>query len=325
MRISASLFAAVLAVSIPVLSDPAAETPWRAWRSTVNADHPLAGRIWAVRDQRFLAPAELAEAAAKADFVLVGEVHDNPDHHRLQAWIVTQMAAQGRRPAIVLEMIDAGQQAALDAHIQGKGQAEGLGAAIGWEKSGWPAWAEYQPIAEAALAARLPLKAGSPTREETRTVGKMGLSALAAERFEGLSLSDRFSDHLQQALLDELFASHCELMPESSLVPMSGVQRFRDAVMADRMMAAGEAGAILIAGNGHVRTDRGVPWYLARRAPGKSTVVIVLAETDAALQTPEGYAPRDPDGNPAADYVWFTPAAAREDPCEALRQHFKKQ
>ncbi len=325
MRILAALLAAVLAVAIPVAAEPSEDAPWLAWRSTMNADHPLAGRIWAVRNQRFLAPAELAEAAAKADFVLIGEVHDNPDHHRLQAWIITQMAARGRKPAIVLEMIDAGQQAALDAHIQGVGTAQGLGEAIGWETSGWPAWAEYQPIAEAALAARLPLKAGSPTREETRTVGKMGLSALAAERFEGLSLSDRFSDHLQQALIDELFVSHCELMPENSLSPMSNVQRLRDAVMADRMLATAEAGAILIAGNGHVRADRGVPWYLARRAPGKSRLVIVLAETDAALQTPEGYAPRDPDGNPAADYVWFTPAAEREDPCEALRQQFKKQ
>ena len=47
----------------------------------------------------------------------------------------------------------------------------------------------------------------------------------------------------------------------------------RDAMMADRLATvAGRAGGVLIAGNGHVRTDRGVPWYLARIRPTARTV-----------------------------------------------------
>jgi uncharacterized iron-regulated protein len=81
---------------------------------------------------------------------------------------------------------------------------------------------------------------------------------------------------------------------------MYQVQRARDAMMADRLAAAsGKAGGILIAGNGHVRNDRGVPWYLARLEPEARTLSIGLVEV-------RDDAPRLPPDLPH-DYVWFTP------------------
>ena len=51
----------------------------------------------------------MADIAAARDFVLLGEKHDNPDHHRLQAWMIDALVARGRRPAIAMEMLDAEQ------------------------------------------------------------------------------------------------------------------------------------------------------------------------------------------------------------------------
>jgi uncharacterized iron-regulated protein len=88
---------------------------------------------------------------------------------------------------------------------------------------------------------------------------------------------------------------------------MYRVQRGRDAMMADRLAtASGKVGGILIAGNEHVRKDRGVPWYLARLEPRARVVSIGLLEVQDELRRP-------PEGLPY-DYVWFTPRVAR-DPC----------
>ena len=78
--------------------------------------------------------------------------------------------------------------------------------------------------------------------------------------------------------------------------------------------------AILIAGNGHVRSDRGVPWHLRRRAPDARIVSVVLVEVEDGRMDPTGYLPRDPEGRPAADLAIFTPRAERGDPCESLRK-----
>ena len=79
-------------------------------------------------------------------------------------------------------------------------------------------------------------------------------------------------------------------------------------MMADRLaVASGRAGGILIAGNAHVRKDRGVPWYLARREPGARVVTIGLLEVEDAMPWPPPDLPYD--------YVWFTPRVDDREPC----------
>jgi uncharacterized iron-regulated protein len=111
------------------------------------------------------------------------------------------------------------------------------------------------------------------------------------------------------ALQDELRAAHCERAPGQVVIGMMRVQRARDAMMADRLAAtAGKGGGVLIAGNGHVRNDRGVPWYLARLRPGARSVSIGLVEVREDVL--------EPPADLAYDYVWFTaPADDRGDPC----------
>lgn len=90
-------------------------------------------------------------------------------------------------------------------------------------------------------------------------------------------------------------------------------QRARDASLALTLLDAGGAPARLIAGNGHVRRDYGVPLLLAARAPGAKVVSVGFVEV-AAGATPD---PESLRGR--YDYVWFTPAVEREDPCAGLR------
>lgn len=299
--------------------------PWRDWQSPLFADHPLAGKIWSARDDRFITPEELGEAVRETDYLLLGEIHDNADHHRLQTWLVEQ-AARHRKPALVMEMIPRDMAPQLQSYLeQGGGDAAGLGPALDWEKRGWPEWRIYRPIADAALRLRLPIRAGNVDREILKTVGKSGLTSLEVGRRKALHVDEPLDATLQESLLDELFESHCQLMPRDALSTMSDVQRLRDAVLADSLIAAaGENGAILIAGNGHVRSDRAVPWFLSRRRPDAKIVTVMVVEVQKGADAPGKLVSRDLGEEAVADYVWFTPRAERGDPCEGLRKRLGK-
>ncbi|NND49018.1 MAG: ChaN family lipoprotein [Rhizobiales bacterium] len=299
-------------------------SPWQDWQTTLALESPLVGQIWSVRDTRLVSPGFLAEKAADARFVLIGETHDNADHHRLQAWLIGNIAQQ-RKPAVVMEMITADQAPKLAQYLdQADATAAGLGAAIDWGKSGWPDWSTYQPIAEAAIEANLALVAGSATRSRASDISRGGLKILETSERQRLALDQDLSPELDQALLEDIRQSHCGLLPNEALPAMTQVQRYRDAVLGDALIKAGAVnnGAVLIAGNGHARADRGVPWYLARLAAGASVVTVMLLEADEDAVLPADYLVVAPDGTPVADFFWFTPRAAREDPCEMMRRQF---
>lgn len=291
-----------------------------AWLSPLARDHPLVGRVWQPVPGRFTAPADVAQAAAAADFLLLGETHDNPDHHRLQARLVGVAAETGRRPAVVFEMIAEDQGQALARWRADKPEnAAALGDAVGWKAAGWPAFSTYRAIAEAALAADLPIRAGSPPRALVRKVGRQGLKALDGPRRRLLSAPQPkpAEDGMRRALFD----SHCGLVPKSALTPMLNVQRMRDAILADNMLRNAD-GAVLITGSGHARKDFGVPLHLARRAPGRKTLAVAFVEVADGETAPESYAETF-GGVLPFDYVWFTPRFDDTDHCAELEKRFR--
>jgi len=141
------------------------------------------------------------------------------------------------------------------------------------------------------------------------------------ERISKVGLDRPLGDRLQQRLQAELKVAHCDRLPDSALPGMVRIQRLRDAVMADSLIAAAEAhdGAVLIAGRGHVRADRGVPWYLRHRLKDPQVLTLGIFEVQPGDNDPAAYLPAVPEGAAAAfDYVWFTPRRDDADPCAAF-------
>jgi uncharacterized iron-regulated protein len=300
------------AVSL-ILSLCACSSAPESWRESGGADHALVGQIYRVADGRAVSEATLLDAAQEADFVLIGERHDNRDHHVLQARIVSGLQRDPRRRrALAFEMISADRQLDLveylDAH---PGDAAGLGVAVDWAASGWPDWALYEPIARAALANGAEIVAADLDQAQRRAVFEQGAGALRTSFVRRTGLDLDLSATLTSELRDELNEAHCGQAPPAVVGGMYHVQRARDAMLADRLaVASGQAGGILIAGNGHVHKDRGVPWYLRRLAPEARTLSIGLLEVDDRLRRPSADLPYD--------YVWFTPRVdGGEDPCAA--------
>lgn len=280
-------------------------------------EHPLIGTMWDSASKQPVTDGELAVRIAEARFVLLGEKHDNPHHHRMQADLLTLASADGRQPAVVWEMIPEGKRAVLRAYLDGgRATPEGMGKVLNWQESGWPAWEDYQPIAEVALARNLPQYPGNLDGPVVRALARDGFDGLPDATSRSLAVNARWTDQDDDALSVDLVQGHCGFMPDGMIGPMGYVQRARDAVMAAALLEGDVGdGAVLIAGNGHVRADRGVPRYLE---PEDSVLSIGILE---AMPGEDNW--RDYLGDPVEfDIVIFTAKVETPDRCEELRKRF---
>jgi uncharacterized iron-regulated protein len=296
-----------------------------SWQSNYGRNHPLTGRIWEVASGKFIDRHNLMMRLARAEFVLLGEKHDNPDHHRLQAEVLRGLIAAGRRPAVGFEMFSLDDAGAIANHLaRAPGDAAGLGPALNWQKSGWPDWAMYQPIAEAALAAKLAIFATNLPLATARKMSRDGLALEPSVRRD-LGLDRPLSDVMFATMAADIRNSHCGYGSAESVQTMVQVQRARDAQMAQSLIAAATAdGAVLVAGAGHVRSDYGIPIYLTAKAPGQQVVSIAFVEVDQLEPEPHKYLLANPAGRAPFDYLWFTPRVDDKDGCEKFKAQFEK-
>jgi uncharacterized iron-regulated protein len=280
------------------------------FETTLHADHPLAGRIWSRASGGPIAWGTLERRLDAARFVLLGETHDHPDHHRLQARLIARLAGGARPPGVVFEMLARPLQGEIDAFLAAPGRdPDAFAERVGWEQSGWPPFALYRPVFQVVLDAGLPIFAAGLARNEA-------LDPQAPERQERFGLSEPLPPEEQAARVEEMFASHCELIPRERLGPLVEAQRARDARMAEALLRAAEARgrAVLLAGAGHLASG-GVPALLERAGVPRGEIVsLAFLEVD-----PEHARVEDSEAD-EFDLVVFTPAAERDDPCEALRR-----
>ena len=80
----------------------------------------LVGKVWDTRAARFVPRAALFDRTANARYVILGEIHDNAEHHRLQRVVLESIAAcfvarSFFDNVIGLERIVEGRTAELDA------------------------------------------------------------------------------------------------------------------------------------------------------------------------------------------------------------------
>jgi uncharacterized iron-regulated protein len=297
----------------PGLTDPRPFGP--DWSAPLHRDHPLAGRILDVRARRWVDQAVLDAALASADVAVLGEVHDNPDHHLLQAREIRAVTAAGRTPALALEMINTPLQEKLTAAQAAPGAtADTVAAAVEWSKSGWPDFTLYRPVLQEALASRLPLVAANLSRATAREVMKKGLQALPEDVRGWMARAPEPTPAELELMRREMAREHCGEMPEELVRPLVQAQR----------APAGDRGALLVAGDGHARRDRGVPAWLVREAPRRTVVAVGHLEVGADRPHPDDYA-ADYGGTLPFDFIIFTPAAAREDPCIELRKRMEEK
>lgn len=270
--------------------------PLPAWQSSEGRDRAELGQIRDLASGELLSPEQLLARLAAAPQVLVGEQHDNPDHHALQLWLLRAMTHQRPQGSLLLEMLTSEQQARIDALEGQEPLPAELPEVIAWQ-AGWE-WPMYGPIVEEALRQPYPLRAADLSPARMREIYRQA-PPLIGQRSTAPAV--------RAALLAQVRDSHCAMLPDSQLPAMLAVQQQRDRYMAEQVLAAPQP-SLLFAGSYHVRKDLGVPLHLADLGATGQTLVLMLAEVGEEV-TPQ-----------SADYVWYTTALPEQDYCAALRK-----
>ena len=240
--------------------------------------------------------------------VLLGEVHDNGEHHRLRLDVLRRAFAAGWRPAIAMEQFDRERQPEMDrARREKPGDAQHLidiAAAPSSRAGGGWNWDFYRPLVALALQYDLPLIAANLSNADTTRIVRGGHAAVFdAAAVAALGLDLPMAADWQASQEHEIDVGHCNALPPSLWPAMARAQFARDAVMAAALRQHAGKGVVLLAGNGHVRRDIGVPRWLGRAWADRVVAVGYVERGDAVM--------------PAAafDAVVVAAAAARPDPC----------
>lgn len=262
--------------------------------------HPLQERIWDTRSQAFVGIDAVYQRAAASTYLLLGELHDSPIHHRLQLDVLRALDKRGLKPALAMEQFDTEHQAALSAaQAAGERDAEKLADAGRLDRRGWN-WPLYRDLVAFAGERGWPLIAANLSRSEARDIaqGKVTPALPPADAAQ------------RSALEDALVRGHCGYrLPPEQMERLVAAQRARDARMAMALDAAARHAApvVFITGAGHVHRGHAVPRYLK---DSRGVLVIAFVEVGADRNSPQDYALT------GYDYAWFTAATPREDPCK---------
>lgn len=287
-------------------------------------------------------PQQAWESRLRGDtIVLLGELHDNPLHHRERLQVLRRAFASGWRPAIALEQLDRERQADIERARRDKPHDAqhviDLAAPPKGSRGGNWNWDYYRPFIALALEFNVPLVAANLSSADISRVVRGGYAAVFdAQVQRELGLDRPLPRELQAAQEREIDVGHCNVLPAKLLPAMARGQMARDAVIAGivaqhaalnerKAVNAPQAvnepravnepqgqGVVLIAGNGHVRRDIGVPYWFNAELRAR-TLAVGYFETGG-----------DPAHDTAFDVVVRTARAERADPCIELRARFKK-
>ena len=274
-------------------------------------------RVYDTQRKRFTDFEIMSADLARADVVLVGEQHDDPNTHRLERAVLEGFARRHVPVILSLEMFERDVQASVDTYVNGTGGEDEF---LKGSRP-WPRYAsDYRPLVEFAKAHKWPVVAANVPRRIASDIAKNGRQAVDA-----LSANDRkFAAAELQCPHDDYFSRFAEQMgghpaasgsaPSGSGAPSDATteryylaQCVKDETMGESIANAfarmeGRPGAVVhFTGTFHSEYSEGTGERVRRRLPGRR----VLTASIIPVESLDDLSPDDDDLK-KADFLIFT-------------------
>lgn len=275
---------------------------------SVSINASAGERIIDTRDGNTVSREQLVEDLSGSEFILLGEMHDNPLHHQHRGELLAML--KPLMPAVVAEHLERGKDFVDTGHLQTDLEL------AGFDAKGWR-WPLHESLFASVRDHGLPLAGGNIPREVARNAVRQGPAALPAD-LNTLISQYPLEASAQATLDDDLLRSHCGQLPDTMLEGLRLAQRARDAAMFDSLQKSPNRPAILLAGNGHVRLDYGVPSFLRQFHPESAFISIGFLEAeDTEILAATDYRKQ-------YDYLWLVDKVKRDDPCLTFKKKDKE-
>ncbi len=244
-----------------------------------------AHRVYDTRRKRFIDFETMTARLAQADVVFLGEQHDDPRTHQLQAAVLEGVARRRSGPVtLALEMFERDVQGSLDAYLAGSRTEEEFLASA----RPWPNYrTDYRPMVEFARANGWPVVAGNVPRRLASLVARRGLAAVdslpAADRAYVAQALDCPRDGYWtrfKATMGDMSGHGMQLSPEQvdqMVWRTYEAQCVKDETMGEAVAQARTSrNALVIHANGSFHSDYrfGTAARAKRRLPGARIVVV---------------------------------------------------
>ena len=288
------------------------QTIEKEWQSPLLKNHPLNGQIFDINNNSKISYSQLIEQLGNYRYILIGEKHDNPDHHQLERQLLGDLQ-RNSATRVVLEMLNQQQSTGFD-QLDASSSNEEIKDALHWPDKGWP-WKDYSGLVVSALQNNNDIRGGNLKRSLLMDIYRGAKPDEA--RFTTVS---KISSDIKQTILKQVYESHCKTIPTDQLAPMVEIQISRDASMAYNLTQklTSTQQAILFTGGFHGRKDTGVTQHLIQLGADKREIITVqLVEADENALTAQDYPFASPQ---IADYIMFTPKYSDQDYCAPLRK-----
>lgn len=230
---------------------------------------------------------------AKRDVVLLGEFHDEDDHHRWQ--LQTLAALHVLRPNMVIgfEMFPRRVQPVLDRWVSGELTLKQFLESVEWDKVWNTSPDLYVPLFQFARINRIPMIAMNVDNALNKAVREKGWDQVPEALREGVGRAAPPSDAYREFLFD-VYRGHADVHGAKGSKPAKADAGFRNFVESqttwDRAMAEALAKPVLAAqgmdkplavgilGSGHAQFGYGVPHQL-RDLGVKNTGILITMPT----------------------------------------------
>ncbi len=276
----------LLAVALAVLAVHAWWTP----------PLPRPERLLRTADGAAVTLAEALPDLLGAEVVFVGELHDQPAHHRAQLQLMQAFHEAELPVAVGLEMFRADGQALLDRWVAGAIAPADFVLAY-YDHWNFP-WAYYGEIFVYAREHGIPLVGLNVPTETVRQVAQHGYASLSPEAVAALPPVRCDVDEVYEGFIRKALGMHDAR--GRSFTNFCEAQLLWDAAMAANLLAYREANPgvrlLVFAGSGHA-WKRGIPEQMGRLGAAPVTRV-VLPELPGRVDRRS-----EPQGD--ADYLWL--------------------
>lgn len=202
----------------------------------------------------------------------VGEKHDEPAHHAVQAEVVAAVADRDPGTVVGLEMVSQDLQPSLDRFLSGA-MSEADFAAF-WKQAWGYDYAMYKPVFDAARARHLRVVGLNAPIKLVAAVAKKGLAGLTpAERAALPATIAESADARYRGFVKASLEGH--KLPPDAMARMIEAQAVWNETMGAKVaQLAATARVVIVAGQGHMLWGAGVPESAARRGAGPAKVVL---------------------------------------------------
>ena len=229
--------------------------------------------------------------------ILIGERHDNPEHHLIQVQILQALMDRYGLLTLAMESFQKPQQQALNRYMEGSSNEETFLKDVDW-KRGWAYdYHLYRPLLLMMREKAWKILAINAPNPIVKKVARSGLGSLEPGERSQLAVDIDLDNKKHRAYLKEVFEGHThrdlkvfEYFYEAQCV-------WEDTMAQNIAEYLSENGGrmVVLAGNGHIMNKYGIPERTVRRLKvGMATILLYPLSGPVTLK------------KDAADYVWLT-------------------